>query len=183
MVYGAVRWRSALGRRAVVCAIGLMFGYGLLTVIPPPLLMAGVMVLTGLFLGPLLTVTLTLIGDLAPRGTATEAFAWRITLFACGSSLGSAAGGAVLDRTDLHWAAACGVLGVGGCLLTLLLGHRILATPDVPPDSHSAHGRSGGDLVGVGDAVGAPHRTTATFSSGIRSMHTGRDPQLDLKSG
>lgn len=91
--------------------------------------MAGLMLLTGLFLAPLLTVTFKLIGDLAPKGTTTEAFGWLITLFACGNSAGSAIVGVVLDRAGQHWAAACSALGVAACLCTLLAGYRLLTTP------------------------------------------------------
>jgi MFS family permease len=126
--YAAIHWRTALTRRVTAAAACLVLGYGLLTTVPPPPVMAGLMVLTGLFLTPLLIGTFLLIADLAPRGTTTEAFAWRVTLFAGGTALGSVAVGAVLNRAGLHWAAACCVLGVVGCLVTLLLGHRLLVT-------------------------------------------------------
>jgi hypothetical protein len=129
LVYGVIRWRSPARLRAVVCAAGLLLGYGLLATVPSPLPMAGLMLLTGLFLAPLLTVTFKLIGDLAPKGTTTEAFGWLITLFACGNSAGSAIVGVVLDRAGQHWAAACSALGVAACLCTLLLGYRLLTTP------------------------------------------------------
>jgi MFS family permease len=126
LVYGAIRWRAPARARAVACACGLLLGYGLLATVPPPPYMAGLMLLTGLFLAPLLTVTFLLIGDLAPRGTTTEAFAWLVTLFACGSSAGSAVVGVVLDKAGLHWAAACSAVGVTACLATLLTGYRLL---------------------------------------------------------
>jgi MFS family permease len=126
--YAVIRWQLALIRRLTISAASLVLGYGLLTMVPSPPVMAGLMILTGLFLTPLLIGTFVLIGDLAPRGTTTEAFAWRVTLFACGTALGSAAVGVVLNRAGLHWAAACCVLGVAACLVTLLLGHRFLRT-------------------------------------------------------
>ena len=50
--------------------------------------MIPVMLATGLFLAPLLTVVFLLVGSLAPDGTSTEAFAWIVTLFAAGMSPG-----------------------------------------------------------------------------------------------
>ena len=129
LAYGTIRWRTAVARRVVAAAAGMLLGYGLLAIVPSPPYLAGLMLLTGLFLAPLLTATFFLIGELAPRGTATEAFAWLVTLFACGSSAGSAVVGVVLDRAGPHLAAACGAAGVACCLLVLVAGYRLLATP------------------------------------------------------
>lgn len=126
LTYGVIRWRSPARLRAVLSAAGLVLGYGLLATVPSPLYMAGIMLLTGLFLAPLLTVTFLLIGELAPRGTTTEAFAWLITLFAVGNSAGSAIVGVVLDTAGQHWAAACSAIGTAACLGTLLAGYRLL---------------------------------------------------------
>jgi MFS family permease len=133
LTYGVVRWRNPTRQRAAISAGGLVVGYGSLAIVPSPPYMAGLMVLTGVFLAPLLTATFVLIGELAPRGTTTEAFAWLVTLFACGSSAGSAIVGVVLDGAGLHWAAACSVLGAGGCLVTLLAGYQLLAAPMTEP--------------------------------------------------
>ncbi len=132
LTYGVVKWRGATRLRAALSAAGLAVSYSLLAIVPSPPYMAGLMALTGLFLAPLLTATFVLIGELAPRGTTTEAFAWLITLFACGNAAGSAVVGVVLDRAGLHWAAACSVIGVGGCLATLLAGYRLLTSTPAP---------------------------------------------------
>jgi MFS family permease len=129
LTYGVIRWRNQARQRAVISAGGLVVGYGLLTIVPSPPYMAGLVVLTGVFLAPLLTATFALIGDLAPPGTTTEAFGWLVTLFALGNSAGSAVVGIVLDHAGLRWAAACSVIGVGGCLVTLFAGYRLLAAP------------------------------------------------------
>jgi MFS family permease len=133
LTYGVVRWRNPIRQRAAISAGGLVVGYGSLAIVPSPPYLAGLMVLTGVFLAPLLTATFVLIGELAPRGTTTEAFAWLVTLFACGSAAGSAIVGVVIDGAGLHWAAACGALGAGGCFATLLAGYRLLAAPVAEP--------------------------------------------------
>jgi MFS family permease len=127
--YGVIRWRVPVARRVVVAAGGMVVGYSLLAIVPSPPYLAGLMVLTGLFLAPLLTATFVLIGQLAPRGTVTEAFAWLITLFACGSSAGAVVVGVVLDRAGLNWAAACSAAGVACCLVALGAGYRLLSSP------------------------------------------------------
>lgn len=129
ITYSVVSWRGSTRGRAAVCAGGLSVGYGLLAIVPSPPYMAALMVLTGVFLAPLLTATFVLIGELAPRGTTTEAFSWLITLFACGSSAGSAIVGVVIDHAGLHWAGACSVLGAGGCLVGMLAGYRLFVVP------------------------------------------------------
>ncbi|MGK4580286.1 MFS transporter [Kitasatospora sp. HPMI-4] len=124
LVYGSRTWPGTLAQRGLLFATGLVVGYGLLVLVPSPVYMVALMLLTGMFLAPLLTVVFVLVGGLAPPGTSTEAFAWVVTLFACGSSLGSAAVGAVLAHADEHWAASCGAAGALATLVILALGHR-----------------------------------------------------------
>ncbi|MDH6111729.1 MFS family permease [Kitasatospora sp. MAP12-15] len=124
LVYGSRSWPGTLATRGLLFACGLVVGYGLLVLVPSPAFMAVIMLLTGMFLAPLLTVTFVLVGELAPPGTTAEAFAWLVTLFACGSSLGAAAVGNVLAHTNEHWAASCGTAGVLVTLAILALGHR-----------------------------------------------------------
>ncbi|WP_377268645.1 MFS transporter [Peterkaempfera sp. SMS 1(5)a] len=141
LIYGTRNWPGTPATRAVLFAAGLVSGYGLLTLVPPPPYMHALMLLTGAFLAPLLTVTFLLVGELAPPGTTSEAFAWEVTLFASGTSLGSAVVGTVLEHTDEHRAAACGVLGTLVTLLILVLSRRRLSvqqpdvngTPDAAP--------------------------------------------------
>jgi MFS family permease len=125
--YGAVHWSAGPARRALSCTAGLVVAYGLLSLVPAPPYMSALVVLTGVFLAPLLTIVFGLIGELAPPGTTTEAFAWLVTLFVFGSSLGSAAAGIVLERANQHWAAACGALGAAVGLLIQATAFRLLA--------------------------------------------------------
>ncbi|MDX3233166.1 MFS transporter [Streptomyces sp. ME19-01-6] len=127
LAYGARRWSMPLPRRAVTFAGGLAVGYTLLILLPSPPLMVVLMLLTGLSLAPLLTVCFTLVGDLAPPGTTTEAFAWLVTLFCIGTSVGSTIAGSVLEQSGEHWAAACGSIGATVCLLILTAGRARLA--------------------------------------------------------
>ena len=125
--YGAVTWRAAAATQALSCAAGLTLAYGLLPLLPAPPVMAVLVLLTGVFFAPLLTVTFALIGELAPPGTTAEAFAWLVTLFGLGNSLGSAVAGIVLQHAGQRWAAACAGLGAGACLVVLALAFRLLA--------------------------------------------------------
>ncbi|MFD0270456.1 MFS transporter [Streptomyces sp. NPDC127106] len=138
LVYGAVRrWPVPPARRTLLLAGGLTLGYAFLCLLPAPPLMACLMLLTGLFLAPVLTVSFVMVGELAPRGTVTEAFAWLVTLMTSGSALGSAAAGWVLEQGGSTWAAACGVLGLAFSVLVLLVGQPRLAA-----DQRAAAGAS-----------------------------------------
>ncbi|MEU9489525.1 MFS transporter [Streptomyces decoyicus] len=129
LLYGAVRrWPISPPLRALLLATGLTAGYALLCLLPEPPLMACLMLLTGLFLAPVLTVSFVLVGELAPAGTVTEAFAWLVTLMTSGTALGSALVGSVLERVGLTWAAACGVLGLTVSVVILLAGQAQLVT-------------------------------------------------------
>ena len=127
LAYGAVRhWSVPPARRALLLTLCLTPGYALLCLLPGPPSMAGLMVMTGLFLAPVLTVSFVLVGELAPAGTVTEAFAWLVTLMTSGMALGSAVAGLVLEHGGPRWASACGVLGLTVSVLMLLAGQSRL---------------------------------------------------------
>ncbi|MEV4362968.1 MFS transporter [Nonomuraea sp. NPDC049625] len=125
--YGAVRWSSSPPRRTLLLTVGLAAAYALLCLVPSPPYMAGLMILTGLFLAPVLTAAFVLVGKLAPAGTVTEAFAWLVTLMTTGIALGSTAAGLVLEHATESWAASVGVLGVAVGVVVLAAGQRCLA--------------------------------------------------------
>ncbi|MFD0663836.1 MFS transporter [Thermocatellispora tengchongensis] len=124
LVYGGVRWQAPPRRRAVLLAAGLATAYWLLCLPVPPVAMAALMAVTGLFLAPLLAVAFLLVDGLAPPGTTTEAFAWLVTLFAVGMALGTAIGGVLLQHSGQTAAAAAGAAGATGCALVLLAARR-----------------------------------------------------------
>ncbi|GGK65270.1 MFS transporter [Sphaerisporangium melleum] len=136
--YGAIRWSSSPRRRLVLLTAGLACSYALLCLVPSPPYMAVVMVVTGLFLAPVLSASFVLVGDLAPAGTVTEAFAWLVTLMTVGVALGSTAVGAVLEQSTQSWAAACGVLGTAIGLLILLTGRHHLSPTPTPASTPSS---------------------------------------------
>jgi hypothetical protein len=60
------------------------------------------MVLSGFALAPAGTVLYALIDELAPAGTATEAFTWMVTAISSGAAAGSALGGALVSGGHPH---------------------------------------------------------------------------------
>ena len=60
------------------------------------------MIISGLALAPAGTVLYALIDELAPRGTATEAFTWMVTAISSGVAAGSALGGTLVSGGHPH---------------------------------------------------------------------------------
>jgi predicted MFS family arabinose efflux permease len=79
--------------------LALAAGYLPMVTAAPPALMLPLVVLSGLALPALLTATFLTVDEVAPAGTAAEAFAWVSTAFTSGAAVGAALDGAILDRT------------------------------------------------------------------------------------
>jgi predicted MFS family arabinose efflux permease len=94
--YARVRPSS---RRPPLTAIAgaMAVAYLPLLVLPGPVAMAVLLVLSGLGLPVLLTVAFLTVDRVAPAGTAAEAFAWVATAFAIGSAGGAAVTGLLID--------------------------------------------------------------------------------------
>ncbi|NJC72335.1 MFS transporter [Planosporangium thailandense] len=124
--YGLIRWTMSMRARALLLAAGLMTSYAMVGLRPAPSAMAVLMVVTGLFLAPMLTVSFVLVDRLAPPGTITEAFAWLVTVFTTGSAVGAAVVGVLLDRAAPVWASSCGGIATAATVVVLLVGRRTL---------------------------------------------------------
>ncbi|MFE7561064.1 MFS transporter [Kitasatospora sp. NPDC057500] len=118
LAYGAVRWRSSTATRTWLMALGMAVSYLPLVLLPGPAAMAGLAFVSGIALAPLLAAAFVLVAELAPTGTVTEAFAWLVTLFATGNSLGYAVSGHLAEGS-LRPVALCaaGGIALGGLLL------------------------------------------------------------------
>jgi MFS family permease len=119
IVYGLRPRTGPAYRRLTLLMAGLAAGYLPLTWAPGMPLMPVLAMASGLFLAPVLACTFTLVDDLAPRGTVTEAFAWLVTAFGVGSSVGAALAGVAGDAGGAH--AAFAVAGGGGLLAVLVI--------------------------------------------------------------
>lgn len=122
LAYGMVAWRSTTATRTWVMALAMAASYLPLVALPGPYAMAALAFLSGIGLAPLLAAAFVLVAELAPAGTVTEAFAWLVTLFATGNSLGYAVSGKLAEGS-LHPVALCATGGIAlGALL--LFGAR-----------------------------------------------------------
>jgi len=96
-------------------------------------------VVAGLALAPSTAAGYSLIGELAPPGATTEAYAWQIVAYVAGASLGTWLAGALVDAVSVEAALACVPAFAAAGLVVALAGRRSLAPPvtsaGVPPAS------------------------------------------------
>ncbi|MGH3392796.1 MAG: MFS transporter, partial [Actinomadura sp.] len=126
LVYGARPRRGPAHRRLPLLLAGLAVGYLPLMTAPGLPLMLVLAFLSGVFLAPTLACAFTLVDELAPRGTVTEAFGWVVAAMGGGAALGSAVAGVAGDLAGVPGAFAGA--GAGGvlALVLCLLGRRLL---------------------------------------------------------
>ncbi|MFJ8580925.1 MFS transporter [Micromonospora sp. NPDC093277] len=91
--------------RLPLLAAGLAAGYLPLLLAPGPVPMAGLLVVSGFALPPVLTAIFLTAERLAEPGTVAEAFAWVATTFVIGSAAGSALAGPLVS-TGLRYGLA-----------------------------------------------------------------------------
>jgi MFS family permease len=99
LAYGAREHRLTPAARWLRLAVAFPLCSLPLIAAPSIPVMAVLAFVAGLCLAPLLAAANQLIGDVAPPGAVTEAFAWPITAIAIGAAGGSAAAGAIVDVT------------------------------------------------------------------------------------
>lgn len=129
LVYGARQWAGTPEKRLISLVALLAVGYLPLMLVPGVVPMAGLAVVSGLFLAPCIACAFIVVDRHAPRGTVTEAFSWLVTAFGVGTALGTAVAGPAVELGGS--AASFAVAGGGGAaaLLVLLATRRVLAAP------------------------------------------------------
>jgi MFS family permease len=128
--YGARPRSGPAHRRLPLLMCGLALGYLPLMAAPAVPLMLGLAFLSGIFLAPVLACSFTIVDTLAPRGTATEAFAWVVAAMSGGAALGSAVAGIAGDRAGVPGAFAGAAVGGLLALALCLLGRSLLRPSD-----------------------------------------------------
>jgi MFS family permease len=128
LLYGARPRRGPAHRRLPPLLGGLAAGYLPLMAAPGLPLMLVLAFISGIFLAPTLACAFTMVDELAPRGTVTEAFAWVVAAMGGGTALGSAVAGVAGDHAGVPGAFAGA--GLGG---VLALGLSLLGRPLLRP--------------------------------------------------
>jgi MFS family permease len=127
LIYGGRSWTSTPAHRFVVLS-------ALLALATVPLPLAETLVVMGLFLfgtglalAPLGATEYALIADLAPVGTATEAYSWLIVANTTGSAAGAFISGLLIDNASVDWALGSAAIACGLGLVAALAGRRFLS--------------------------------------------------------
>jgi hypothetical protein len=125
--YGSRSWRAPPERRLLALVGALTIGAAPLPFAGSIVVMAALLVLTGLALAPLATTEFSLIERLAPPGTSTEAYSWQIVAGAVGFGAGSALAGVLVERASVPWALGSAALACGAGFLIVLAARRTLS--------------------------------------------------------
>jgi MFS family permease len=117
----ASHWNPDVALPPLLAGMAVCFAPAAL--LPPVPAMVPAAVLSGICLPGVLTCIFQLVDRLAPAGTVTEAFAWLISAFLIGSSIGSAVAGALAGHGNISgpfWIAVASV-GLGAMSARLLV--------------------------------------------------------------
>ena len=119
LVYGSRNWPGTLPPRLAGVMISLGAGYALLSLPSDYLPLAVLLVIAGTLLAPASVICSTLLDDVAPGGTVTEAYAVMVTGIVAGIAAGQALGGSIVESASYDAAvlvaggiAACGAIVV-----------------------------------------------------------------------
>jgi MFS family permease len=130
LLYSAASWRRPIGLRYIALLSTMALGVAPLIAVHALAVAYPLSALAGLALAPMLSCQFSLVGTLAPAGTATEAFTWHRGATIAGMAAGSTLGGSLIDAHGAAGAFALGCVGVGlACLLAVLWRQRIDPTP------------------------------------------------------
>ena len=123
--YGARQWRSGRRRFLFVSAF-MAVGLAPLPLAGSLPVFAVLLVVAGLGLAPSTAACYSLVGDLAPEGAVTEAYAWQIVAYVGGTAVGAWLAGVVIDAVGVATALACAPAAATLGLLVALAGRRSL---------------------------------------------------------
>jgi MFS family permease len=127
--YGGRHWTRPVLTRFLV--LEATFALGLLPLLIVPASMAAMailMAIAGLALAPCAAAGFLLIDQIAPPGTATEAYTWAVTANVTGSAIGAALSGLLVQHAGVRWALALAVAGpVVGTMIAVARRHSLAA--------------------------------------------------------
>lgn len=111
LLYGAVDWQTPVARRYALLSSLVPVAFAPLAAAPSIGAMAALAWLAGLSVAPVLTAGNQVVGDLAERGTETEAYTWPITALVTGVAAGNAVAGALVTHGGVRQALVVAAAG------------------------------------------------------------------------
>ena len=124
--YGARQWGSGAARRFLFIAAGLAVGLAPLPLADSLPVFAALVVVAGLGLAPSTAACYSLVGELAPEGALTEAYAWQIVAYVTGSAVGAWIAGVIVEEVSVTAALACAPATATLGVLVAFAGRRTL---------------------------------------------------------
>src|SRR4051794_30432633 len=119
LLYGAISWRRTPDSVYLRLSALLPLGFLPAQLAPSIQAMTVLVMSAGVLIAPQSAACNQLIGDVAPSGAVTEAFAWPVTMTLVGFAPGTALGGALLEHAGWRW---CFVAAA----LTALVGFAVV---------------------------------------------------------
>lgn len=113
---GTVVWRASPARRFRIAAVLLGLSVLPLPFAGQPVLVTGLLLISGLFIAPTLIASVAVTQTAVPPSRLSEALGWTSTGLATGLAAGAATVGRVVDRFDAR-AGFWGVVAIGGLLV------------------------------------------------------------------
>jgi len=133
--FAARRWGGTPQRMLLILMALNLAGFLVLPLARNSLQLGILLVVTGVVNAPVIATLYTLIEQLSPRGTVTEAFTWVSTTFLAGISAGVALSGVISDVYGPQAALGLAIVGGGAAVVAVVLRHHGLH----PPPAHVAH--------------------------------------------
>jgi len=124
LAFAARRWGGSAQRMLVILLALNLAGFLVLPLAGDAVQLGVLLAVSGVVNAPVIATLYTLIEELAPRGTVTEAFTWVSTTFLAGISGGVALAGVVSDAYGPKSAFALAILGGGAAVGAVVLRHR-----------------------------------------------------------
>jgi MFS family permease len=125
--YGARRWRVPADLRFLAVSAVLALGLAPLPLAGSIPVFAVLVAVAGLGLAPSTAAGYSLVGELAPAGSTTEAYAWQIVAYVAGTATGAWLAGAMVEAVSVSAALACAPVAAAAGLLVALAGRGSLA--------------------------------------------------------
>lgn len=122
--FAARRWGGSPQRMLAILMVLNLAGFLVLPLARDAVQLGVLLAVTGVVTAPVIATLYTLIEELSPRGTVTEAFTWVSTTFLAGISTGAALSGVVSDLYGPQSAFALAILGGGAAVLAVVLRHH-----------------------------------------------------------
>jgi len=117
--------RTVAGLILILAALGA--SHAALALATTPLVLGALLLIAGATIAPTFATIYAMVDAVAPRGTATEAFAWLATASASGAAIGAAVAGTVVDH-----AGSPAAFAVGGLSAALAAGIGVLRARTLP---------------------------------------------------